>query len=700
MTTPPDSEELRERIVEDILQQLRTYGRRYRPQAAELYVDVKGAASLGKDDRHYVRMQVGRFTRNEGWLSRADVRFLAVENLCRDEFRVSLDEVPTRREGQPPAPSILVAMFILTWRRTAADEVELPLLVTIGEAPVLLLRPEPGDHETIYADPTPLLLNGFPSIPSGGLLQLVRLAGAAPDGQSDGFGLQRTATRADDVHVTLDGRLLTPGGPARPLKSKNGTIVFRRSGSHGETLLDYRLGSPNAPRQVTRPFSGSGTRMQIEFLGGGERVTADVEPPPISQPIKKSGFPVGDLRTVEAHVLHTRAKTVESTGQSPAEWHVKLYSCGSAGEARALRSYLLKQADVIDTVNREAGDGRFGEVVAPVYVLLPSAAAVELDTNLGGPPAMDVPEDSPASRLADWFGADELPHADCYVVVASPWLTPVVWTPRHLMPNLRGIGDVRPIAAALQLCHVRDVLHGDVKPDNVCWSSGHYVLVDGDAITPTRAVRTGAIMRRSRFYTSRAVREYLSRQEPAQFDICEHDRFGFAIVTVAAVAGHNAVLALLQDRGDNERLADSREGALNALDAILESGWQPLKAALAGAFDDQALQRWSSPMEWLDSVDAAGAKGRGEVPVIDDPHVPPLEPGTYPFAEQVRACARNRAKDKNLFPEAIPKDAVLPCLTTNLNERAASAHRSAFTTWCLIIIGPALLLLLFVILGR
>ena len=329
----------------------------------------------------------------------------------------------------------------------------------------------------------------------------------------------------------------------------------------------------------------------------GERAQDRRFPIPTSSPERPS-------RDIYAQVLYTRA-----VGRVPVagDWHVKIYRCATPQHAARLRAYLRTQAVLIEQVNA-AADGMPQEppwAIAPVHVLT-------LDSgHQDGPRPTDLAlgdqeiRDDPDNRLSAWFGFAGQPQPDCFILVVSPLLARVGWAPAQLRRSSPGVDQLPALTAlaiGLDACHERDIAHCDVKPENVCRflrldgaGPPGYVLVDGDAVTRT----TGGLSA-LRFTPSYASAEIITRarrlRAPDRKDVPltalelrEHDRFGFVLVVLTAVAGEDRVSGLLIENDDGKRGVDEPDAVAATLRDVWPVQWVPFVTELLAPFAANAL---------------------------------------------------------------------------------------------------------------
>ncbi|HEX8868159.1 MAG TPA: hypothetical protein VF821_21050, partial [Lentzea sp.] len=362
--------------------------------------------------------------------------------------------------------------------------------------------------------------------------------------------------------------------------------------------------------------------------------------------------PERPMRHLVTHVLYAEAS---EQNRPENRWHVKMYRCATPQHAAQLRRYLRTQAVLIEQVNASVG----GTVQAPPWVIAP-VHVLSGRTGMTGPPQptdLQLPEQEvtsdPENRLSAWFGVADRPQPACFVLVVSPLLTPVGWPKadmRTSAPGVEQLQELHTLAVGVDACHQRDIAHCDIKPANVCRyltadNRSGYVLIDGDSVA--RATAQLPELRFSAAYASPDVLYQRHRmrapgRERPEIDLREHDRFGFALVVLTALAGEDRVTPMLTQDDDGRRTVDSPDVVAGALAAYWPEHWRPFAAELAAPFRPNALggDDWSAT-RWIGRLNEL-IPDRPSTPdsYEPEPHLPPV--GRHArHVDQIRAEVRS-----------------------------------------------------------
>ncbi|MFJ5989232.1 hypothetical protein [Lentzea sp. NPDC092896] len=419
------------------------------------------------------------------------------------------------------------------------------------------------------------------------------------------------------IAVSADDHLLI-AEQAPHVVGRRGRITFTDVNTGLGCTLDYELqdwlvGQPSVPGEP-------------DHLDGSPHPTVHetgrillIEPPSTANKPEERLFPVPSssaerpMRHLVTQVLYSVAAEQD---RPESRWHVKMYRCATPQHAAQLRRYLRTQAVLIEQVNASVG----GTAQAPPWVITP-VHVLSGRTGRTGPPQatnLSMPEhevvSDPENRLSAWFGVADRPQPACFVLVVSPLLTPVGWPRadmRTVAPGVEQLPELRTLAIGLDAMHKRDIAHCDIKPANVCRyltadNRSGYVLIDGDSVA--RATAQLPELRFSAAYASPEVLYQRHRmrapgRERQEIDLREHDRFGFALVVLTAVAGEDRVAPMLTQDDDGRRTVDSPDVVAGALAAYWPEHWRPFAKVLAAPFQPNALggDEWSAT-RWIDEL--------------------------------------------------------------------------------------------------
>jgi hypothetical protein len=451
-----------------------------------------------------------------------------------------------------------------------------------------------------------VLPQSMAAVPHGPLIEL-RLAG-------DTLLMRRTWQRPE-IAVSVNEVLLHPSLDAGLVVSAKGRIAYGYSTGGTECVLDYELAdwAPAKPSPAGEPDRQDGSPHDVWFTVDSKTNLLRVAPPKAGIRPQDREFPIPSatpdrpIRYLDVQVLYTQGTR---KSEIPDDWHVKIYRCATPQHADQLRRYLRTQAALIDRVNAAIG----GTGQAPPWAIAPVTVLSAGTWYHGGQQATNMHTterevvDDPENRLSAWFGVPEQPQPHCYVIAVSPLLRGVHWadsTLRRGAPGVEQLPELMTLAEGIDRCHELDIAHCDIKPDNVCrylraGGGSGYVLIDGDAVAHTRG--RIADLRLTRTYASPVIKALLRRSHDrhAEVDLRENDRFGFVLVTLAAVAGADRVAALLARDESGGSPIDSPEIVTRALATYWPEQWSAFAAALAAPFQYDALvgDDWTA-MGWL-----------------------------------------------------------------------------------------------------
>jgi hypothetical protein len=372
--------------------------------------------------------------------------------------------------------------------------------------------------------------------------------------------------------------------------------------------------------------------LTISLIGPNWKAELAVDPP-TETAWKPVAFevPGPPPRPIDARVRYTQA-----TNQAPGwpDWHVKIYRCETTGDADDLRGYLLQQVRYVQRANARVRR-RSGAPIDPPWAVVPvqivRGDGVQenfdgIHTSLGTPAQQIISQ--LRENLPSWFLEDP-PASDKYVLALSPYLTTPAWDTVRTFPRTEELADFRDLAAGLDTLHEHGIVHCDIRPANVCWyrnaQASGYVLIDTDAVTrttpPPERLRTGAL------YVYRGIRRWqdeLAQGRQLRVDpgvLLAQDRFAFAMVVLAALAGRHWVESTLLSPHDNVRAADSAGSVIEALtdhwQNTADRDWTPLIKVVAEPFSADLEQRGPWAADWIARLIAA------EEECVQQPGPPP-----------------------------------------------------------------------------
>lgn len=351
----------------------------------------------------------------------------------------------------------------------------------------------------------------------------------------------------------------------------------------------------------------------INLIGPGWRAELAIEPPALPVRRRTVEFdvptPSGRRTLIQTDVFYTRA--TNRLAKAWQSWHVKVYRCATPGDADTLRQYLRRQAIDIQAANADLEGPARNPVeppwaVVPVQVVRGDGHHDSLDgsvlTELAAPPAELIHRVGQA--LPAWF-EEQVPSPELYVLAVSPHVEQIRWSPFLARPATEQLADFAGMAAGLDALHRLGMAHCDIKPDNTCRyhteQSAGFVLIDTDAAT--RLSPPPVSLRLTKTYMYRAVAA--GRYDAAA--LRAHDRFGFALVVLAALAGldwvQQGLLRFPDDDVRRPRPADDRDAVAQALRRHWPDtggySWQPLIEIASEPFGgDIEHDDWSA-LTWV-----------------------------------------------------------------------------------------------------
>ncbi|WP_433605198.1 hypothetical protein ACQP2P_26690 [Dactylosporangium sp. CA-139114] len=366
-------------------------------------------------------------------------------------------------------------------------------------------------------------------------------------------------------------------------------------------------------------------------------------PDPVPGKPAEFEVPLSQGRSAQRHhlvaqVWYTSARNLLGTGWD--DWFVKIYRCRDSGEAELLRRHLGQQAGRIQLANAQL-PGAARIQVDPPWAAVPVhiVRCDGLQQNIGpvrtelAASAEDI-ANRVRQALPPWVTGDP-PQPERYLLAISPKMAKLNWDGFHPWPATEHLRDFERMAIGLDTLHRLGTVHCDIKPDNVCQYNIHdvsgYVLIDTDSVCQVDP--PPFMVRPTPPYHHRALAEWFADPKVNKYGVDAdvlraHDRFGFAVVVLTALAGKEWVdRVLLRSpvtpnmegvRGD-ARTADDRDAVVTALRQLWPDTdrhqWAPLIEALAEPFG-RAVEspKWSA-QEWLGRVlEAEGTCVVGQTP--------------------------------------------------------------------------------------
>ncbi|WP_309115465.1 hypothetical protein [Saccharothrix sp.] len=670
--------------------------------------DDRREAALGRE----VRRELSRWLAHHasGAPTAVDVVVRVARSLsavAEDELRASVDDQRREYPGAIPRLAITVDRDL----PAPGFTVEIVPVVAAAEEPSAPITDEEPDEDQ---DEDQLVLTlklgrfRFPHVlrPSAGWVPVSRRGPGGIVFPDEAEAVPRAAlvelrNVAGNLHVrrtgqdrryivAVGGQRVEHGRPTGIGVSPRGRIVIREATGDAVATIDYELHDRFTElRTGGATDTGDGTGIAAWVTGGGSFKRIHVEAPPAGVVPSAREFTGrsarGEPHQLRVRVLYTRAEALEPGGEEV--WHVKVYRCDTPEDAAMLRAFLEAQIGNVERANGAVGGSNRVPpwVIAPVHLLSlarPAAPRTRLADK-----GERIPE-GVAARLAGWFGVADQPDVDTCVLVASPWVSEVGWVRQEMrpVPGRGPLEHLRRLARGLDLMHgPLGIAHGDIKPANVCRlarADGHdgYVLIDADSIGPVRCPARDA----------RPTDEYTSADYRAQWengdvvDLRALDRFGFVLVTIAAVASPDRLRGLLDKQGGRERVVDSHPRVVEYLTNWWSRSprWQPFAEELAapfakGVFADPDF----SLEEWVDRLIAAHDRPG---PQCGHPGCPPAEcvagrprDDHYdpPYAEQLRRI-RDEVRSSHHIAGGT-REAVIRELRAQQAALALAAYRGA-----------------------
>lgn len=508
--------------------------------------------------------------------------------------------------------------------------------------------------------------------------------------------------------VSVNGTRVPPGD-RRGIRTKPaGTFTIREATGGAVAEIGYELHDRFAElRSDGASDPGDGAEIDAWIVARTFTQHLRIAAPAADPRADLRAFPVTDKdnrrRRLSVRVVYTAATSGDNADQ---RWHVKMYRCETPQDATALRRHLSRQAINIEQANTAAGGSnrRPPWVIAPVHILSLSRPERTPDTNLAD--TGTALAEGVDARLGGWFGAPDQPQADSCVLVASPMLQHNPWPDsafREEAPGVSTLSRLAVLAKGLDECHTLGFAHGDIKSDNVCRiidpnQKQGYVLIDGDSILP--ATCDPEDTRLTEPYVSAAVRRQRAAGRPV--DLRGHDRWCFALVVIAAVAGPERMVGLLAEV-DDKRIVDDRDRLTDALVNGWPPRWEAFATELAAPFgpDVVADPAWSLA-GWVEDLRALSDPeppcGHDECPMdgcARGEHGD--EDYEDPYGPRLRAI-RDAVRSDNLLSEDL-RTRVIVLLRTQQLKVGLAEYRHEFVRTAAWVLVPVLILFLSVLIG-
>ncbi len=602
-----------------------------------------------------------------------------------------LPQVSWRDVLVPAAPPPQVGDVLQRQRRLLTfsyDDVRLPYLLIPGSQWIPVRRTDGRPYDVASDIVLPASLD---AVSRAVLIELC----LAEDG-----GLQLLRTTVEPmVTVSVDDVPFPAGGAALPASRtlpKSGRLGFDDGVRHTELRYALTPWSDGPLETGTGPTVGANPEPYRTVIEAGGRLGwLDVHPPkPHRAPVGKSyAVPAPRFRAgrtfVRAEVRYTTAVS-SGGGLDGQEWHVKLYRTATPQHAAFLRTYFGAQADAVAGIIA-AARGRQSRPpwgIAPVHVLDPSryevVAGVPARTQFGAEPPVEPPVDG---RYGEWFGVPGGAPSDCFVVVCSPFIEVAPLPSFAEEPALITLPQFVRMAAALDACHERGFAHCDLKPDNVRRAGEDYVLVDADSMTALRSRPDHLPFTRP--YARSAVLDWHSadpgaRRPLTETEIRDHDRFGFAVLVLAGVAGTGFAASMLSGR-PGERKVDSLTDLRKELRGHWGGGsrWDALVTVVLEPFDPAVTrsEAWTC-RGWLARVRVAAADAERRDPGGDPQRQVPVYHG--PFDREVADVRRA------LYDQTMGMPQKLGRVHEVLEERRKAVFDEAYRRYLLLVGGSGL----------
>ena len=603
-----------------------------------------------------------------------------------DDLRAGYPEaVPRVRfavgDGRAPAVAIIGVTdgspdeSSATWVGEEADETAEEdrrlLVLTVDGLRFVNQLPE-GEWLPVYRGEARKGIELHPSVgavPQGGLFEVRNSLG--------NLVLRRTADRPEYI-VSANGTRLERADRSGLRVGPQGTIVLRSDDGHAATIA-YEL--HDGVHDPLSTGAGPGDRAPVDaWLTVAGRVhQLSIEPPATPVARGRRAYPItergpGAPAKVDARVGYTRARTLGGPDQ---HWHIKIYRCDTPEDAEHLRRTLAGQALRIAQANVTFGGSNIRPPWAMVPVHLLALGVAEAPAATGSGDGAAAAAESAGARLSAWFGVPGQPQADCFVLVASPYLEPLRWSSVDDVadePAVWFLEDLAALATALDHCHDRDLAHGDIKVDNVCRAvfedkSSGYVFIDGDSV---RTVTCAADeFRGTDPWVSKQTLRQIKAGRPV--DVRAHDRFCFALVVLTAVAGQERVRDLLAGSPGQPRPIDAHEDVLGALRRTWPGPrWDAFTAELAAPFAPGVLDE----KHWPTAAWVARLRAAHTPPARPDPSAERVPGDDTPFAGEFgREVAAIRARVRAVPTAVLRRQTVLDELRAKQKEVAVKRYR-------------------------